>query len=134
MQLKAAEGGDVAVCSYGDGCEAYSQRVSRARKTYNCEECVRKITPGDLYVYTFFVYEGEPGNVRQHLACAVLSKVLGDMLCGGEYASGQMEEHIREAGIVVGGSWALEDEHVTLATDQRERVREFILAEIAVPA
>jgi hypothetical protein len=119
------------MCSYGDGADLWQQRVVRARKQYVCEECPKKIEPGELYQYVFGIYEGDPFTTRSHLSCAFLAAILGEMLCGGEYGIGQLEEHLRESGVEPGDGWDLHEDHVTLEMPVRLRIREFCLEEFA---
>lgn len=69
--LRAGKKRNVKVCdeSLPDLC---STRFSKARKTYYCEECSRKIIPGEKYERAFTVSDGENYTYKICSQCADL--------------------------------------------------------------
>lgn len=110
------------MCYYGDGPDFYSERTPRARKPHRCFECGRTIPTGDTYRLIAGKWDGEFDQYRIHAECYALAERLGDLMCGGEWAFGQVLEHLTEAGI----NWetgALDPEpFVRLADDVRREV------------
>jgi hypothetical protein len=50
----------------------HSARVIRARKEHKCYACKEVIRRGDLYAYTFIVFEGEPDVTKRCARCEML--------------------------------------------------------------
>lgn len=56
----------------GEPCTVYSQRLIRARKDHKCDACKETIRRGDLYSYTFAIFEGERETVKRCARCEVI--------------------------------------------------------------
>jgi hypothetical protein len=63
----------VSVDTYdGEPVTVYSQRLIRARKDHRCRACGEPIRRGDLYSYTFAVWDGQRLVVRRCARCELL--------------------------------------------------------------
>lgn len=71
-----------------------SERIGRARKQHKCDECSRRIEPGEQYLAEFYKSDGRTENHKTCSHCQVVRKWLNDE-CGG-WIYGGVEEDIRE--------------------------------------
>lgn len=74
------------------------EETRKARKEHRCEECYRKIQPGEEYRVAKWVNEGRVESMKMCAHCRVASKWLSDN-CGGFVYGGiweDIEEHIDE--------------------------------------
>ncbi len=55
-------------CDY-DAPQVYSSKVVRARKLYSCDECGKKIRPGEQYEYAFGVIDGYTYQPHTCMSC-----------------------------------------------------------------
>lgn len=89
------------MCAY-DGDEpadVWNETRPRARKEHRCEECGGAIPKGVFYRRVAVLGDGHWTTYRVHLECAELAHLLGDLMCDGNAAIGQMLEHLSESGI-----------------------------------
>ena len=78
---------------------AFLQREHKARKTHKCCECYKAIKPGDTYVVSSGIWEGEPDSFKQCKRCAEIMNICA---C---YASGNDYEPVEFGGLA---AWLVE--------------------------
>lgn len=82
-----------------DDCDTqvYSSKHVTARKSHVCDECHRSISPGERYLYAFFVSEG--GGVSCHTCahCLAAAEWLVKN-CGGWVHAQVLEELVEHQG------------------------------------
>jgi hypothetical protein len=81
-----------------DACEVWSETASRASREYECYECRRAISPGEIYCRLFTVFEGESSSFRICQHCRVAANWL-ERECRGWCAGGiapDLQEHWHE--------------------------------------
>ena len=59
--------------------EVYREHVRKARLVHDCDSCGGAILPGDEYVYTSGIWDGEPQDYKRHELCALLERRTRDM-------------------------------------------------------
>src|SRR5579872_1590933 len=58
-------------------CEVWSEKIRRARKEHECSACKETIRRGDLYSYTFSVFEGSAQDALRRCArCEIIYRSL----------------------------------------------------------
>lgn len=60
----------------GEAPDLWRESPKRARVAHQCRACSETIRPGDLYHYTFFIYEGVNETLRRCARCEVLYRAL----------------------------------------------------------
>jgi hypothetical protein len=55
--------------TYDSYCDAYTERVRKARKPHVCEGCARGIAVGETYTHVSGIFEGDPFTSRVCGAC-----------------------------------------------------------------
>jgi hypothetical protein len=56
--------------------EVWREGIRRARKAHHCSACDGGIRRGELYSYTFTVYDGDTDTVRRCAACELIYRHL----------------------------------------------------------
>jgi hypothetical protein len=59
-------------CSFDGQNDVQRDEIRRARKEHRCRACRETIRVGDVYEYTFFLYEGEAGDCKRCLRCKAI--------------------------------------------------------------
>lgn len=60
--------------SYDDVCAVWSVTRRKARKPYKCGACGAPIAIGEVYVYLFSVFDGDPQTARWCAPCHEISE------------------------------------------------------------
>lgn len=63
-------------CDSGDSPEVWSEKINKARVAHQCSACGEGIRPGDVYHYTFYIYDGNKNTIRRCARCEVLYRAL----------------------------------------------------------
>lgn len=77
----------------GDYSDIWRAETRTARKPHWCEECARRIQPGETYRYITELYDGRWATFKQCRHCVALGAWM-DVLCGGYPIAGLHEELI----------------------------------------
>lgn len=67
-------------CDGGSHPSVWREKFRRARKEHDCEACGRRIERGEMYSYTFSVYDGNPSETVRCLRCDVLYQLLQEKI------------------------------------------------------
>lgn len=104
------------MCYDGDGCDAWTPHVQRARKPYKCDECDAPIPAGVRYVRIGSLFDGHWETMRVHWECLQLWYTVQLHLCGGRglIIIGGLDEELRE----------YDDENVRFGTDDEPQETE----------
>lgn len=83
------------MCLDGDPADIYAERLRRARRRYECEECGGPIPAGVKYIHVTCLSEGSWSYGRQHVECCEIWQFVQIVLCGSEglrYVGGLRDE------------------------------------------
>ena len=83
-------------CDY-DPAEFYSSRVCAARKEYRCDECARKILPGEQYEKVTGKWAGTVSTFRTCSHCVDIRQFVENSVPCFCWAHGNTDEDAREA-------------------------------------
>ena len=61
-------------CDYGEGPEMMTEKTVKARKAHKCTECHGTIAPGEAYLNTWGIWEGEAHTFKRCADCIDLMK------------------------------------------------------------
>jgi hypothetical protein len=65
---------DDCYCDYGDGPSVFDEATAKARKTHKCTECGGAILPGEVYLKTWGIWEGDAYTFKRCPDCIELVK------------------------------------------------------------
>lgn len=63
-------------CDGGERPEVWNEKANRARIAHKCSACSETIRPGDLYHYTFYIFDGVSNTTRRCARCETLYRAL----------------------------------------------------------
>lgn len=63
-------------CDGGERPDVWREGPKRAHAAHRCCACGETIRPGDLYHYTFYLYDGDTCTLRRCARCEVLYRAL----------------------------------------------------------
>jgi hypothetical protein len=81
----------VDIDSFDGPNEVATSKVQRARKEHKCDACGELIRRGDLYSYSFFVYDGATSTVKRCARCEVMFRELDERLPSGEVCAVELD-------------------------------------------
>lgn len=84
------------ICDY-DPAQVYRREARAARKQYCCGECGGTIMPGELYEYTFGVWDGSASTFRTCERCRDIRQWVQNNVPCFCWAHGNLDEDAREA-------------------------------------
>jgi rubredoxin len=56
----------------GEPCSVYKTKLRRARKAHTCAACKEPIRRGDLYSYTYLVFDGQSEESKRCARCELI--------------------------------------------------------------
>lgn len=65
---------DACYCDYGEGPSLLDEKTVTAKKAHKCSECRGAILPGERYLKTWGIWEGEAHTFKRCEDCAELMK------------------------------------------------------------
>lgn len=99
--------------------EVWHASTRRARKVWRCEECTRRIEPGETYERVGSLYDGSWSTYRTCAHCVAARRWL-EVICGGYLSEGVLED-LAEHRWEMGASFALL--RLIVASSRRWRTR-----------
>jgi hypothetical protein len=107
------------VCDY-EPADFYVATIRKARKSYQCEECIGRIQPGEKYEHVTAKWEGSISTMRTCKRCRDLRQWVKNNVPCFCWAHGNLNEDAREA--VEEACYRAPEETVGLRFGFRKRV------------
>lgn len=63
---------DACYCDYGDGPSVFDEKTVKAKKAHKCSECRGAILPGEAYLKTWGIWDGEASTFKRCADCSSL--------------------------------------------------------------